>query len=63
MCGEGKFEVAQTCFETCLSLPDLPKSKLILVKLYLADVYCELDGNSDAFYFLRAEVFVRPEIE
>ena len=64
MRGQGNFQAAKTCFETCLQSPDLPKSKRLLVKSALADVYCELDeAIEEASYLLRAEDLVRPEIE
>lgn len=64
MRGEGNFQEAKTCFETCQRSPDLPKSKLLLVISGLADIYCELDGTTgDSSYLSKAEALVAPEIE
>jgi hypothetical protein len=63
--GEGYFEAAKICFETCLATPRLNPSRTFLIKSALADLYCELaylatDPNS---YLAEAEAIVEPEIQ
>ena len=66
MRGEGCFQEAKICFETCFRTPGLRQSKRLLVKSALADLYCELDylgTEQPASYLSGAEAMVRPEIE
>ena len=66
MRGEGRFEEATTCYETCLATPGLCNSKRVLIKSALADLYCELDyrvPEQRIPYLLRAEAIVDPEIK
>lgn len=41
--GEGRFDEARSCFESCLKTPELSKSKQTLVKCHLSDLACELE--------------------
>jgi ATP/maltotriose-dependent transcriptional regulator MalT len=41
--GQGLFEGAERCFESCLKTYGLGKAKQYLIKANLADLYCELD--------------------
>lgn len=41
--GEGRFDEARLCFEGCLAIPGLPRSKRLLFTSHLSDLYCELD--------------------
>ncbi|OAA68082.1 hypothetical protein SPI_00277 [Niveomyces insectorum RCEF 264] len=72
MRGEGRFDDAKLCFESCLQTPtDISRSKLTVVKSALGDVYCELDydcrSNADSaaphFYLNRARELVGPDVE
>ncbi|OBT55414.1 hypothetical protein VE04_03611 [Pseudogymnoascus sp. 24MN13] len=63
--GEGHFEEAKVCFESCLRTPGLRQYKRLLVTSALADVYCELDGlgREDDAYLSRANIMVGVEVE
>lgn len=62
--GEGNFQEAKICFETCLDTPGLSESKSILVRSALADVYCELsDSYPSSSYLSREEVLVQRDTE
>ncbi|KFX96047.1 hypothetical protein O988_05517 [Pseudogymnoascus sp. VKM F-3808] len=63
--GEGKFEEAKICFESCLRTPGLRQYKRLLVTSALADLYCELDGlrREEDTYLSRANMMVGLEIE
>lgn len=76
--GQGYFNEAKQCFESCLAIDGLRESKRILIKSNLADLYSELDhlqrkgSNSDnsnqcavpGIPFLdNAEEMVLPEVE
>ncbi|OJD10139.1 hypothetical protein ACJ73_09922, partial [Blastomyces percursus] len=66
MRGEGQFEGAELCFNTCLRTPELRESKRFLVQSTLADLYCELGYlhmKGQAFYLSLAKAVVEPEIE
>jgi hypothetical protein len=41
--GEGRFDEARLCFEGCLAIPGLPRSKRLLFTSHLSNLYCELD--------------------
>lgn len=62
--GEGCFEEAKICFESCLRTPGLRQYKRLLVTSALADLYCELDGlREEDTYLSRANIMVGLEIE
>ncbi|KFY28409.1 hypothetical protein V491_00478 [Pseudogymnoascus sp. VKM F-3775] len=63
--GEGHFEEAKICFESCLRTPGLRQYKRLLVTAALADLYCELDGlgREGNAYLSRANIMVGLEIE
>ena len=76
--GQGCFNEAKQCFESCLAIDGLCESKRILMKANLADLYSELDylqykgSNSDISkacvtpetpFLDNAEKMVKPEIE
>ncbi|OJD28539.1 hypothetical protein ACJ73_00066 [Blastomyces percursus] len=66
MRGEGRFEEAKICFDTCLCTPGLRESKRFLVLSAVADLYCELaylQMEKQAFYLSRAKAMVELEIE
>ncbi|ORY70992.1 uncharacterized protein BCR38DRAFT_453661 [Pseudomassariella vexata] len=63
MRGEGRFEEARKCFETCLGTYGLYASKRFLVKSAVADIYCELAYlTTRTSYFSRAKAILEPEI-
>lgn len=67
--GQGSFNEAKQCFESCLATDRLCESKRILIKSNLADLYGELDYlqrkecNSNNSFLNNAEELVKPEIE
>lgn len=76
--GQGYFNEAKQCFDSCLAIDGLRESKRILMKANLADLYSELDylqykrsnsNNSNTCatpeipYLNNAEEMVKPEIE
>lgn len=63
--GEGHFEEAKICFESCLRTPGLRQYKRLLAMSALADLYCELDGlgREEDAYLSRANIMVGLEIE
>ncbi|KAI0403466.1 hypothetical protein F4802DRAFT_290507 [Xylaria palmicola] len=72
MRGEGRFENAKMCFESCLqTVTDISKSKLTVARSALGDVYCELDyscrQNMDSqlppLHLKRARELVDSDIE
>ena len=66
--GEGHFEKAQQCFESCLGTSKLPEARKIHVASTLADLYCELDYQSERRlisleeeYLVKAKAIIEPD--
>lgn len=63
MRGEGRFEEARACFESCLETPELRDSKRFLIKFAVADLYCELAYiHPNTPYLSQTASILEPEI-
>ncbi|KAI0426283.1 hypothetical protein F5Y09DRAFT_319359 [Xylaria sp. FL1042] len=62
--GQGRFDDARKCFETCLDTAGLSQPKHFLIVSALANLYCELEYQSAETRFLsQASGLLEPEIQ
>jgi tetratricopeptide (TPR) repeat protein len=64
--GEGRFEEAKHCFDSCIAMIGLPKSKSLLIVSHLSDLHCEVDyaqcNNPSQIHLKEAKEMVLCEI-
>ncbi|KAI3338715.1 hypothetical protein F4824DRAFT_488434 [Ustulina deusta] len=62
--GQGFFDDARKCFETCLNTTELSQPKRFLIVSALADLYCELEyQNGETRFLSQAGAMLEPEIQ